>query len=412
MKNPSKLFISEVFSALLVLLISSTSLAQEKKALSIGVGGGMAFGINESESRPLNFSGRLTLLYLNGFGKYITPEIGVSMITLASETEGGFSDYKTSVISPDFRLRLAPMGLDKWSPYMYLLVGAAMRDVTVRPFNADTSIENSGTDMTFGAGVGLFHKFNSNWAMDLNIGGNGSGGDNLNPAFDDQNDGWWQGIFSIHYVFDDGGDQDPDGDGLTNEQEKALGTDPNNPDTDNDGLKDGAEVNDHKTNPLNSDSDLDGLKDGAEVNEHKTDPNDRDTDKDGLSDGDEVNKHRTNPTNADTDSDGLKDGEEATRTNTDPLKPDTDGDALRDGAEVNTHKTNPLAADTDGDQLSDAEEINTYKTNPLDPDTDKGSVFDGIEVRRGSKPLDAADDIPKPKTDQFDVQSIGAAIVL
>lgn len=403
---------SKFLSALLLVLLTTSTYAQEKKAISVGVGGGMAFGINESESRPLNFGGRFTILYLNGFGKYLTPEIGASMITLASEKEGGFSDYKTSIISPDFRLRFTPLGMDQWSPYFYGLIGGAMRDVTVRPFNADAAIENTGTDLTFGAGVGLFHKFNSNWAMDLNLGGNGSGGDNFNPAFDDQNDGWWQGFLSIHYVFDDGGDSDADGDGLTNEQEKLLGTDPNNPDTDGDGLRDGAEVNDHKTNPLNSDSDNDGLTDGAEVNQHKTDPNDRDTDKDGLSDGDEINKYRTTATNPDTDNDGLKDGEEVNRTNTDPLKRDTDGDSLNDGAEVNTHKTNPLAADTDGDQLSDAEEVNTYRTNPLDPDTDKGSVYDGIEVRRGSKPLDAADDVPKPKTDQFDVQSIGAAIVL
>ena len=32
---------------------------------------------------------------------------------------------------------------------------------------------------------------------------------------------------------------DPDNDGLTNEQEVALGTDPNNPDSDNDGIRDG-----------------------------------------------------------------------------------------------------------------------------------------------------------------------------
>ncbi|MFO7678736.1 MAG: protein kinase [Chloroflexota bacterium] len=77
---------------------------------------------------------------------------------------------------------------------------------------------------------------------------------------------------------------DPDQDGLSNAQEQALGTDPNNPDSDNDGLNDGEEVNIYFTNPLNPDSDNDGLKDGAEV-ELGTFVNVPDSDGDGLLDG-------------------------------------------------------------------------------------------------------------------------------
>lgn len=58
---------------------------------------------------------------------------------------------------------------------------------------------------------------------------------------------------------------DSDGDGLDNETETKLGTDPNNWDTDNDALSDGDEVLIWKTNPLNPDSDGDGFKDGEEV---------------------------------------------------------------------------------------------------------------------------------------------------
>jgi hypothetical protein len=58
---------------------------------------------------------------------------------------------------------------------------------------------------------------------------------------------------------------DSDNDGLTDAEEKALGTDPNNPDTDGDGLFDGEEVKVYKTDPLNPDTDGDGFKDGAEV---------------------------------------------------------------------------------------------------------------------------------------------------
>ena len=41
-----------------------------------------------------------------------------------------------------------------------------------------------------------------------------------------------------------------------------------------------------------------------------TDPNDADSDDDGLNDGDEVNTHGTDPNDADSDDDGLNDGDE------------------------------------------------------------------------------------------------------
>lgn len=58
---------------------------------------------------------------------------------------------------------------------------------------------------------------------------------------------------------------DSDLDGLTNAEEAALGTDPNNPDTDHDGLTDREEVKVYLTDPLNADTDGDGFKDGDEV---------------------------------------------------------------------------------------------------------------------------------------------------
>lgn len=394
-----------------VVMISSLSLAQNKKVFSVGVGGGGSFGINESLDRPISYALRADLLWIKGFGNWISPEIGFTYFNNKSEDTGRFSDYDVTVFSPDLHLRVTPFGLNRWSPYVYGAFGLAMRSVDFRPYNADPTSTDSETDISFGGGLGLFHKLSKNWAVDLNLGGMTTNADNLNPAFDEENDGWWQGLLQVRYIFDDGGDLDDDGDGLTNDQEKLLGTDPLNPDTDGDGLNDGEEVNEYKTNPLNSDTDGDGLKDGAEVKDHKTDPLNKDTDGDGLTDGDEVNKYKTSPTNPDTDGDGLKDGEEVTTHGTDPLKKDTDGDGLDDGAEVNTHKTNPVAKDTDGDQLDDGEEVNKYRTNPRDTDTDKGSVFDGVEVRRGTNPLDAADDIEKKK-DSFDVEKIGAAIVL
>jgi len=58
---------------------------------------------------------------------------------------------------------------------------------------------------------------------------------------------------------------DTDSDGLTDDEEKNLGTNLNNPDTDNDGLFDFEEVKVYQTNPIDPDTDKDGYKDGEEV---------------------------------------------------------------------------------------------------------------------------------------------------
>lgn len=73
--------------------------------------------------------------------------------------------------------------------------------------------------------------------------------------------------------------EDFDGDGLTNKQELVdYGTDPRNPDTDGDGIKDGDEVNGkagYVTDPALFDTDGDGISDGLEIatGSDPTDPN-------------------------------------------------------------------------------------------------------------------------------------------
>jgi hypothetical protein len=58
---------------------------------------------------------------------------------------------------------------------------------------------------------------------------------------------------------------DSDGDGLHNWEEAELGSDPNDPDTDDDGLGDYDEVRDFGTDPTLADTDGDGVGDFAEV---------------------------------------------------------------------------------------------------------------------------------------------------
>ncbi|WP_135534002.1 hypothetical protein [Halostella pelagica] len=186
---------------------------------------------------------------------------------------------------------------------------------------------------------------------------------------------------------------DDDRDGLTNEQERRVGTDPTEADTDGDGLNDGAEVLTYNTDPTETDTDNDGLDDGREVT-IGTDPTDADTDGDGIPDGEEVDQGSdpldpNDPEIRDSDGDGLTDEREE-ELGTDPSDPDSDGDGLSDGTEVDVYGTDPLNVDTDNDGLTDGREADR-DTDPTDPDTDRDGVTDGEEVRQGTDPTDPSD---------------------
>jgi Tol biopolymer transport system component len=158
------------------------------------------------------------------------------------------------------------------------------------------------------------------------------------------------------------GQQDSDGDGLTDTEEAGLGTDSFIADTDEDELLDGEEVESYQTNPLVADTDDDGLLDGEEVRDHETDPRNPDMDADLLNDGDEIERD-TDPKVADTDQDGVADGAEVS-FGTDPRQQDTDRDQLLDGQENQTCPR-PLTPDSDADGIidgNDAEPCNA--SNP------------------------------------------------
>ncbi|WP_298488347.1 hypothetical protein, partial [uncultured Maribacter sp.] len=208
------------------------------------------------------------------------------------------------------------------------------------------------------------------------------------------------------------GTNDCDNDGLTNDEEAAAGTNPNEADSDGDGIDDGTEINTDGTDPLDdcssnggtplstSDCDDDGLTEAEEASAG-TDPTNPDSDGDGVKDGWEITVDGTNPLDlcsydidsatetpstswntADCDGDGI-DNQTEIANNTDTQEPcdptqttgytgydasnaiwataDCDGDGVTNGTE-DTNGTDPYNTDTDGDGVPDNTDI-----NPLDP---------------------------------------------
>lgn len=350
-----------------------------------------------------SYLGRLFLRF-ELLKQLIEAEIGAGYGSLAG-VDFKNSEYKTDIIPFDLRFLLSPFNFKAINPYAYGGIGVLRYKIQTLPSSKSPNqkdLKTSEWSPFAPVGGGVEIKLSDNMVLDLSAGYTFAFTDNLNyynnldvySGFSTVNDGYYNVALGLTLV-NGSGNTDEDMDGLIKKEEKIFGTDPQNPDTDSDGMKDGEEVNTYKTNPLNADTDGDGLKDGDEILKYKTDPLKADTDGDGLKDGEEVNLYKTDPTKADTDKDGLNDYEEIFSYKTDPLKTDTDGEGLNDGDEIKIYKTDPLKTDTDGDGLYDGEEVMKYKTDPLKKDTDGGSVDDLTELTRGTNPLDPNDDVVK-----------------
>lgn len=131
------------------------------------------------------------------------------------------------------------------------------------------------------------------------------------------------------------------------------------------------------------DSDHDGLTDELE-RALGTDAHVLDTDRDGMSDGYELLRAHSDATSADSDHDGLRDSLERAR-GLDPTNPDSAGTGHLDGA------VGPDATlDTDHDGLTDALE-RILGTDASTADSDGDGVTDAAERQLRLDPLDSQD---------------------
>lgn len=332
----------------------------------------------------------LEMQLAGGYGKYA----GVAMF--GENTD--FGEYESTIIPITLRFRISPFDVKGWNPYFYVGGGVMNFSNDTKPnVNSGKSIEEDGWVAIVPAGIGAEFALGERVLLDFSLGGAMSSTYDLD-AYRSGTDDIWDSYLNASLGITFTGENckaDKDMDGIGKCDEKKIGTDPLNPDTDGDGLNDGEEYLTYKTNPLQADSDVDGLTDSEEVKSTKTNPLMADTDGEGLNDGEEVNNYKTDPLVADTDKEGLNDAYEVMTSKTNPLLADTDKDGLTDAEELNKYKTNPLVADTDGEGLSDSEEVLKHKTNPLKKDTDAGTVDDYTEVKRGTDPLNAEDDVVK-----------------
>ncbi|RMF18047.1 MAG: DUF11 domain-containing protein, partial [Candidatus Dadabacteria bacterium] len=233
---------------------------------------------------------------------------------------------------------------------------------------------------------------------------------------------------------------DSDGDGLPDNVEAYIGTNPNDPDSDNDGITDYTETDggsaidtdgDGIIDAYDLDTDNDGITDTVEGTASTADTDmvgnwrDTDSDDDGIVDlieghdqnplplpGDGVNDFglvpdfngRINPVDfVDANNNGLHDAYDPALAGTPAAIQDTDGDLTvdfldtdddGDGLTTAFERTQPsdpdgdgipsyLDTDSDGDLLTDAVE-NTIGTSPYDVDSDNDTIGDFAETNGGS----------------------------
>ncbi len=196
--------------------------------------------------------------------------------------------------------------------------------------------------------------------------------------------------------FANGCTQDSDGDGVIDPEEFANGTDPDDPDSDGDGIPDGVENTDNDNDGINDglddDSDNDGIPDGEEAganpampvdtdNDGLADYVDRDSDNDNIPDSIELNidtdgDGTANFRDLDSDNDGIPDSVEDSLG----YGLDTDGDEIDDGWDVDISG----GVDANGDGIDDAfsalDTDGDGAVNYLDIDSDNDGIPDTVEA--------------------------------
>ncbi|MBG0784598.1 MAG: hypothetical protein H0S79_05810 [Anaerolineaceae bacterium] len=205
--------------------------------LMFGVGGGleMDLGFGEEGTGDLTITYGETLLSL---GLLVTVSFYDSGRNLLQSSDFevlnvGLGETKDQIIQFDYAAH-------DYTPYRYIQIGGLLQLIGIDAITADTYRPDSDGD-------GLPDEWEITYGLD-----------------------------PLVSTGDDGANGDPDGDGLTNLEEYNAGTNPTDPDSDDDGMPDGWEV-EHDldpNDPTDADEDPDGDgRTNLEEYEDDTDPN-------------------------------------------------------------------------------------------------------------------------------------------
>lgn len=396
-----------LYIVLLCAFVVTDTLAQfQGEGVGIGVVGGGILGYNKETKNDIRLQARGFIRH--NLTHWLTGELGGGYATMTAYSRD--PKYKSTLIPIDARFLFSPFSQESWNLYFYIGGGVTKYDVSlyrkqpapqrdyVPTYLAD-SAKLKGWATILPVGIGFQFRLHTNLSLEISGGYTQTTTDDANGIRKGgttifARDGFFNALVGV-MISGPSLYSDIDGDGLSLKIEKDIGTDPEKFDTDGDGLSDGEEYSVYFTDMLSPDGDGDKLNDADEVKMYNTDPNKFDSDGDHLNDSEEIKQYHTDPLKRDTDFDGLADDDEINKYLTNPLSKDSDDDGLTDYDELKTYKTEPLKADSDGDGLSDSDELIKFNSHPLVVDTDSGTVSDGIEVSRGTNPLDPTDDLPK-----------------
>jgi outer membrane protein OmpA-like peptidoglycan-associated protein len=318
MKNSKYLFL-----VLVLVVFGCVSAIAQPKENNFGLGAGFGVVSPMTEIHGPQPEPYIRLLFRYYITEFLGIEGGGGYGVVQGDNAGYF--FKSVVTPVDLRLHVGIPIRPQFQIVAY--GGAGMMHFNPKDEN-DKVLKNNGlnkykrTTAELPIGGGLEYWFEKHTAVELTGTYHYTLTEYLDDRYSSKKDAFWSGALTLFGVITSG-NEDSDGDKLTDDLEEQLGTDPNNPDTDGDGLTDGEEYLTYHTNPLDPDSDHDGLTDGEEVKIYHTDPNNRDTDGDGCTDGDEVKKYKTDPLKKDTDNGGVDDCVEIAR-GTNPLDPSDD----------------------------------------------------------------------------------------